>query len=89
MLSFLRSLFNTSFFWFSYHILNTTVHMQKIKTTLSSFTAMGTLISFLYSLLFHFDLLLFASLLLSYLWVEHIINLIESEKMLINSSMRS
>ncbi|HQL36168.1 MAG TPA: hypothetical protein PLG67_06175 [Bacillota bacterium] len=64
----------SSFFWFVYHIVYETVKLQEVKIKVALFTAIATTITVILSSKIYEDFLFVIScLLLSYLWVQYII----------------
>lgn len=69
-----------SFFWFAYYIVKSNIPIQKIKTKLSFYTALGSTLSFIFKAMVYFEFdYIIGGLLLSYLWIRHLMELKSEE----------
>lgn len=76
-----------SFLWFSYHIVFDTVRLQKIKTKIALFTAIGTTVTFSFSTFISKDFIFIIScLVMSFVWVQYIIELKGEEESIVSKN---
>jgi len=63
----------TSILWFSYHLVSSKVKLQKIKTKVALYTAIGTTFTLFNLKTFKYFTVAISCLLVSYLWIQYLI----------------
>ena len=69
----------SSILWFSYHIINVTVTLPKIKIKLALYSAVGTSLTLINFRGFEYISIVLSCLLASYLWIQYLIELKSDE----------
>lgn len=71
----------TSILWFSYHIISKIVELQKIKVKVALYTAIGSTLAILQIKEFEQFSVVVSCLMVSYVWIQYIIELKSEEEM--------